>query len=173
MRRLLDIVIVVEIVIIAAIVWDRSYRSYGTVERDTVRVTVWDTMRVRVPDVASTAPIGLRSYRVKLLGRIARDTGYRSTGADEPDKANKAAGADSVEVELPITQTVYEDSTYRAWVSGFDARLDSIEVYRPIRYVTMTVKEPQSRWSWGLQMGMGMTPKGLQPYLGIGGEFRF
>ena len=167
MRRLLEIVVIVIITAIVSIVWDRSYRGYGTEDRDTVRKTVWDTVRVRVPGVASTAPIGLRSYRVKLLGRIATDK------ADKPDIADGVAGADSVEVELPITQTVYEDSTYRAWVSGFDARLDSIEVYRPIRYVTMTVKEPQSRWSWGLQMGMGMTPKGLQPYLGIGGEFRF
>ena len=82
-------------------------------------------------------------------------------------------GVDSVEVELPIEQKEYGDSTYRAWVSGFDARLDSIYIYQPIRYITITTTKEPSRWSWGIQAGMGITPKGVQPYLGLGVQWRF
>lgn len=142
--------------------------EYRDTVRDTVVVTVWDTVRVTNPEEVRSEELGVRNYRVKRAER-AETSKSTETTTDEADKANKA---DSADVELPITQKVYEDSTYRAWVSGYDARLDSIMVYRPIHYVTV-VKEPASRFSWGLQMGVGMTPKGLQPYIGIGGQLRF
>ena len=41
---------------------------------------------------------------------------------------------------------------------------DSIKVYNR----EVIVKQKQSRWSVGMQGGVGMTPKGLQPYIGIG-----
>ena len=50
---------------------------------------------------------------------------------------------------------------------------DSIYIYQPTRYITIKTTEQQSRWSWGIQAGMGITPKGLQPYIGLGATFRF
>lgn len=77
---------------------------------------------------------------------------------------------DSVDVLVPITQKVYEDSTYRAYVSGFNASLDSIFVYRRTEYITNTrvVKSKPKRFSIGVQAGYGITPKGFQPYVGVG-----
>lgn len=72
---------------------------------------------------------------------------------------------DSVAV-VPITQMKYQDSTYTAWVSGYEPCLDSIRVYQ------REVKTKQSRWSIGLQGGVGLTPKGVQPYVGIGVSYR-
>lgn len=165
MRRLLEIL---AIVLIVGIAWNYGGRNESdSVYLDTVRVTVWDTVRVRIPEEIKSVDLGVRSYRVKLLGRV--ETEYAEKGI----KGDNAVEADSVEVELPITQKVYEDSTYRAWVSGYDARLDSFVLYRPTRFVTVTVKEPASLFSWGLQAGLGMTPKGIQPYIGIGGQLRF
>lgn len=41
-------------------------------------------------------------------------------------------------VLLPITQKYYKDSLYEAWVSGFNANLDSINIYNKTKFVTIT-----------------------------------
>ena len=78
--------------------------------------------------------------------------------------------SDTVYVEIPITSKVYEDSLYKAWVSGYRARLDSIEVY-PVRTIE-TVYVPQvkrTRWGIGLQAGFGTDLRGgWMPYVGVG-----
>ena len=69
-------------------------------------------------------------------------------------------------------QTYYEDSLYRAWVSGYRPRLDSIEIYpRTVTqtitndiYHTIKVKDKR-RWGLGLQTGYGY-PGGF--YVGAG-----
>lgn len=127
--------------------------------RDTI--FLYDTIVKRVPVPVEMKPIKTMNVRLKLLGSIASDT------------TAKLDSVDSVTVELPITQKVYEDSTYKAYVSGYEANLDSIYLYQPTRYITITTEPKRSKWSWGLQGGIGITPKGIQPYLGIGGQFTF
>lgn len=66
----------------------------------------------------------------------------------------------------------YKDSTYYARISGINAFLEEIDVYPKTitQYIYKTEKvavEPK-KWSIGLQGGIGITPKGLQPYLGVG-----
>ena len=59
-------------------------------------------------------------------------------------------------------QAYYEDSLYRAWVSGYRPRLDSIEIYpRTVThtitndiYHTIKVKDKR-RWGLGVQAGYG------------------
>ena len=71
-------------------------------------------------------------------------------------------------------RVVYEDSLYRAVVSGYvDPRLDSITVYPRTVYQTVTndiyhpviVKPKKKRWGLGLQAGYGY-PGGF--YVGAG-----
>nr|WP_302831790.1 hypothetical protein [uncultured Bacteroides sp.] len=70
-------------------------------------------------------------------------------------------------------QAYYEDSLYRAWVSGYRPRLDSIEVYPRTVYQTVTndiyhpvaIKPKKKRWGLGLQAGYGY-PGGF--YMGVG-----
>lgn len=58
-------------------------------------------------------------------------------------------------------QAVYEDSLYRAWVSGYRPRLDSIEVYPKTVYQTVTndiyhtLVPKKKRWGLGVQVGYG------------------
>lgn len=75
---------------------------------------------------------------------------------------------DSLDVIIPMTQKVYETEDYRAYISGYNAALDSIFVTS--RTSTIRIREPtkQKRFSFGLQVGYGMTPKGFQPYAGVG-----
>lgn len=75
---------------------------------------------------------------------------------------------DTATVTIPITQKRYEDSTYTAWVSGYEAQLDSIKVYRQTQTQTITIREKSSRWAIGLTAGYGASMKGLSPYIGVG-----
>ncbi|MEG0560733.1 MAG: hypothetical protein RR513_09510 [Muribaculaceae bacterium] len=74
---------------------------------------------------------------------------------------------------IPITQRIYQDSSYTAYVSGYRAVLDSITLFNRTIYkdVTTTITIPEvrpKRWGIGLSAGYCATPKGLQPYLGVG-----
>ena len=148
-------------VVITAVLCIISYNSGAStavVINDTIEVVRWDTIVRTQPVVVEQKAIGLKAYRVKLLGRIESD--------------QDVTKIDSVDVELPISQKVYEDSLYRAWVSGFDARLDSIKLFQPTKYITITTKQKTSRWNVGIQGGVGITPKGVQPYIGVGVSYR-
>lgn len=69
-------------------------------------------------------------------------------------------------------QAYYEDSLYRAWVSGYRPRLDSLVVFPKTVintvtndiYHTIKVKDKR-RWGLGLQAGYGY-PNGM--YIGAG-----
>lgn len=75
---------------------------------------------------------------------------------------------DSVAVTIPISQRLYETEDYRAYVSGYNATLDSIFVTSKNTVVRIRDPVKRKRFSVGLQAGYGMTPKGFQPYVGIG-----
>lgn len=70
----------------------------------------------------------------------------------------------------------YKDSTYYARISGINAFLEEIRVYpRTVtNYINTTEKvyiQPP-KWSIGLQGGYGITPKGFQPYIGVGFSYQ-
>lgn len=81
--------------------------------------------------------------------------------------------SDSTTVILPITQKVYKDSTYEAWVSGYMPALDSIRVFQPVTTITNTITQTEvrykiKRWGLGVQVGVGFTPSKIEPYIGLG-----
>ena len=76
---------------------------------------------------------------------------------------------DSVTVQIPITQRVYETDRYRAVVSGYQPSLDDLLIYQPSQVVR--IKDKPKRWGIGVQVGYGMTVNGkpqFTPYRGIG-----
>ena len=77
-----------------------------------------------------------------------------------------------VVVSLPREERVYEDSTFRAVVSGYRPSLDTMQVFNKHSVVKVTERIIPPRWSLGLQGGFGITPKGIQPYLGVGATYR-
>ena len=58
-------------------------------------------------------------------------------------------------------QAYYEDSLYRAWVSGYRPRLDSLQIFPRTVYQTVTndiyhtIAPKKKRWGLGLQAGYG------------------
>ena len=74
---------------------------------------------------------------------------------------------------IPITQKVYEDSAYTAYVSGYRQNLDSITIRQ--RDVVTTIRETYTetefrRWNVGLigGYGYGFKSKNLEPFVGVG-----
>ena len=152
--------------------------EHGEVSIDTT--TVVSTF---VPDSAADSSfVESRDYKipasaVKAQGKPRKRPKIGNNQLDSiPDTCNIGpviipTDSDSLIVTLPITQKVYSDSTYTAYVSGFDAKLDSIKVFSQL--VTVTKKEPPPAFTFGVQAGYGITPAGMQPYLGLGVQYNF
>ncbi len=74
---------------------------------------------------------------------------------------------DSVLVYVPINTYIFQDSTYRAEVQGYEVELKSMEVYNKTIYETKVVKV-NNRWGVGVQVGYGICGTKLSPYVGVG-----
>lgn len=78
---------------------------------------------------------------------------------------------DSLKLVLLRVQRHYSDSTFDAWVSGVDPRLDSIKTYQTNMVITKeipVIQVKKTRWGLGVQAGVGAGKDGLTPYLGVG-----
>lgn len=126
------------------------------VERDTIIVR--DTLRESYP-VEVEREVVRTEY--KYLTRVERDT---------------IILCDTILVEISIEEREYKGKDYRAVVGGYNPYLKSIEVYPTTKYIntTETIKE-RKRWGFGVgvQGGYGYTPKGFQPYVGVGFSFGY
>lgn len=115
-----------------------------------IRDTIVDTITVVTPVAVDSV---VTRYKVVNVERV-KDT----TIVNEVSEVV----FDTIRIQLPIESKHYTAESYDAWVSGYEPSLDSIKVYQ------REVKPKQSRWSIGLQGGVGMTPRGVQPYVGVG-----
>ena len=82
-------------------------------------------------------------------------------------------------VYLEREQRVYEDDEYKAFVSGFQPRLDSIYVYPKTIYETkVSTRKEWRQFTYGVQVGVGVVmPFNSSPsfggYVGIGIGYNF
>lgn len=82
-------------------------------------------------------------------------------------------------IYLEREQRVYEDEDYKAFVSGFQPRLDSIYVYPKTIYETkVSTRKEWRRFTYGVQAGVGVVrPFNSSPsfggYLGFGIGYNF
>ena len=128
-----------------------------------------DTL-VRVDTVLKDRPVEIRSTLVRVdtvvLNRVNEVKRKQGT---EPDAMPQKP--DTAVVSIGIESKVYGDSTYRAWVSGYMASLDSICVYPRTVFVTEREvrQKPPNRWGLTLTAGAGYVPGvGMKPFLGVG-----
>ena len=117
-------------------------------------------------------PIPKDSLIVRYRTDILPVANKASKGYDNNDsllsQSVEQVGGDSAAVVITITQKVYEDNAYKAWVSGYEPQLDSIFVYQKTQVINNYIREKPKRWGIGLQIGYGCTGKELHPYIGIG-----
>ena len=122
---------------------------------DAKQETVVGTIKIPVP----------KPKHDPLLSENPMDSvGFADNLSDIPDS-----------IEVPRTQKVYSDSTYTAYVSGYDPRLDSIyvrqkEVWRTITETRTVPTKKFRRWNVGLigGYGYGFKSKEFEPFIGVG-----
>ena len=82
-------------------------------------------------------------------------------------------------IYLEREQRIYEDEEYKAFVSGFQPRLDSIYVYPKTIYETkVSTRKEWRRFTYGVQAGVGVImPFNSSPsfggYVGVGIGYNF
>jgi hypothetical protein len=133
---------------------------------DTTTIVVYDTITYRKPVAVDSVVVRYKTVHVEL-----KEDNFPKLDDKEDNFPIKN---DSTTVELPITQKTYKDSTYTAWVSGYDPSLDSIQVYPKTEYktITNTIKmQDTKRWGIGIQGGVGYGKGGFTPYIGIGIQY--
>ncbi len=156
-------------------------------------VVVRDTVHLDTPKAADSVVTG--TIRVPMAVYV-HDGHIRLDGQDMLNRLNghngligqdaqgdtvgvqnmgKIGVSDTVWATVPRAQKRYEDSTYTAWVSGYEARLDSIEVYRKTVFVTKTKEGTKcTRFGVGLTGGVGYGVFTRKPdvFIGIGCALR-
>ena len=151
--------------------------------RDTVRITEPSaadsvvTGVIRVPMVLPTEPtVPKAEIKVFEPGRLSEimDGHTGNKGGSEAQEKGKFARKDTVWAVVPRTQKRYEDSTYM--VSGYEPRLDSIEVYQKTVVVTKSVegRVKNRRFNVGLTGGFGYGVFTRKPdvWVGVGCTWR-
>lgn len=86
---------------------------------------------------------------------------------------------DTLYISVPREVKVYEDSRYRAEVSGYQPSLDRIDIYQQTQYierdVVRTVEgKKRTRWGIGVQLGYGVnigSEARVFPYVGVGLQY--
>ena len=162
----------------------------GKVTVDTV--TVRDTVRITEPSAADSVVTGVIRVPVALPteptvpkaeievfepGRLSEVMdGHTGNKGGTEQGTGKIARKDTVWAVVPRTQKRYEDSTYMAWISGFEPRLDSIEVYQKTVVVTKRVegRVKNRRFNVGLTGGFGYGVFTRKPdvWVGVGCTWR-
>ena len=123
----------------------------NSLKTDTVAITKIDTVTV-------TKPV----FQYKYITQVITDTLYNTDSIKVP-------------VHIPIERTIFQDSTYRAVVSGYRASLDTIQVF-PL-HTTTTITNTiikQKRFNIGIQAGVGygICTKKPDVYVGLGVSYR-
>lgn len=123
----------------------------NSLKTDTITITKIDTVTVTKPVI---------QYR--YITQVITDTLYNTDSVLVP-------------VRIPIETKIYQDTTYRAVVSGYRASLDTIQVY-PIHTtttITNTITK-KKRFNIGVQAGVGYGVFNKKPdiYVGLGVSYR-
>lgn len=149
-------------------------------------IVKFDTVCIVEP--VATDSVVIR-YQTRWLAVAEKpDTNMLGTVADEPYadvQGTVAAGLDalvndvvannmppdSARVIVPFTQKTYETDDYKAWVSGYEPELDSINIYRRTETVTNTMymdNKKRRRWGGMVGVGAGISHKGtVTPMVGV------
>ena len=124
---------------------------------EVVQVIKRDTLRVNSPILREIHKVTHDTIKIVMNDTIVRrDTVY-----------------------LEREQRVYEDEEYKAFVSGFQPRLDSIYVYPKTIYETkVSTRKEWRQFTYGVQVGVGVVmPFNSSPsfggYLGFGIGYNF
>lgn len=131
---------------------------YSNREKEEIRIT--DTITItQIDTITIIKPQPIVEYR----DRIIKDTLYSIDSIPVP-------------VNLPIEVKVYQDSSYRAVISGYKPELDSIYIFNrnQIQYINKTTYKTK-KWSISpsIGFGYGMFNRKFDVYVGLSIGYSF
>lgn len=131
---------------------------YSNREKEQIQIT--DTITIIKRDtitIISPQPV------IRYVDRIVRDTLYNTDSVLVP-------------VDLPIEVKVYQDSSYRAVISGYKPELDSICIFNKNQIHTInkiTYKTKKWNISPSIGVGYGFYHKKIDTYVGFSINYNF
>lgn len=157
MERYKQLICIIILLIIGYQFYNMGVKSVDPIEKEMVKtdtIIKTDTIRIIEP---------IPQYVTKI--KTVKDT-LRTTDTIPQ----------YVEVEVPIEQKTYKDSSYYAVISGYKASLDTLEVFP--KETTITIEKTsyikdKKKFGVGLQVGYGFDPihKQSSPYIGVGIQY--
>lgn len=133
--------------------YDFASKCYYSIPPDTIIKR--DTVTLIPDTVCDTVQLGERIVKVEVRGG---DTLHR---------------IDTVTVSLPFVQKRYKDSSYSAWVSGYEPSLDSIIVFPKTTIIRESKVERKKARRWGIYGGVGIgVSDRITPCVGVGIGYR-
>ena len=105
------------------------------------------------------------------------DTVYRTVALGEKTVKvvihDTLCKTDTVTVSLPFVQKQYKDSSYSAWISGYEPSLDSIRVFPKTTIIreSKVVRQKDRRWGVFGGVGIGVSDR-ITPCVGVGIGYR-
>jgi len=137
-RDLLYLAVIITLLLVCYSLWNETQRRgvVAVIDKDSMYVaptasesTATGSFTVSVPKVGINVPkigVSVPNLTENVLDLTeSRDT-VTANGTEE--QVTVTDTGDSLKIDIPITQKVYRDSAYTAWVSGYRAKLDSISV---------------------------------------------
>ncbi len=175
-------VLIITALICLYIGWRIGHGNGSGVETFSDTVIVRDTVAVEKPVAVDSSVVGSVVAKLPILSnssKIGKDKRVHGNNdscmyktenislfpTDSAENNSPFPTSDSAEVVIPITQKVYGDSTYKAYVSGYMPSLDSLVFYPQTVTINNRFKPPNKRWGLGIQVGYSV-PHGL--YAGVG-----
>lgn len=120
--------------------------------KDTITIIKRDTITIIKPQ-----PV------IRYVNKIVRDTLY-------------SVDSILVPVDVPIETKVYQDSNYRAVISGYRPQLDTISIFNKNQIHTInkiTYKTKRINFSPSIGFGYGMFGKKFDMYVGFSINYNF
>lgn len=158
---------IILLLIVATSIFVCGYLFGGrSVEPIVEKIVKVDTVYYENPTIAKVEahPVTVRVPR--LIFADVKENNFPNI-AEHND--NEVIINDSVDVKIDIETVIYEDTTYRAQISGprigqYGPQLDWVQSYQ--RTITQTVTK-KSRFAVTAGVGVGLTPAGIQPMVGV------
>lgn len=130
---------------------DKNREPEITVKIDTIRITIRDTVTIIKPN--------------PIYSKVVDTVFIKCT-----DTVNHY-------VSIPIEQKMFQGTQYKAYISGFNTQLDSINIFNKIEYIYVNkevgklVYQKKKNFGIGIQAGYGLCGNKLSPYFGIGASY--